>query len=100
MTDRRYGTAAWKQMRAAQLSADPLCRMCAERGCLVPASVADHVTPHRGGDAAFWEGALQSLCASCHSRHKQAAERSGKRTGSAADGAPLDPAHHWNQPGP
>jgi 5-methylcytosine-specific restriction protein A len=98
-TDRRYGTAAWKRRRAAHLSAHPLCVMCSALGLIVPASVADHIVPHRGGDAAFWEGALQSLCASCHYRHKQATERSGKRTGNAADGSPLDPAHHWNRPG-
>ena len=99
MTDRRYGTASWKRRRAAHLREHPLCVMCAELGRIVTASVADHIVPHRGDDAAFWNGPLQSLCAGCHSRHKQAAEASGRVVGTAADGSPLDPDHPWNRQG-
>lgn len=40
--------------------------------------VADHVIPHRGDAALFWdEGNLQTLCKDCHDRVKQAEERAG-----------------------
>src|SRR5262245_2256881 len=39
-----------------------------EAGRVTPASVADHVTPHRGDYTAFRLGALRSLCAACHNR--------------------------------
>jgi hypothetical protein len=39
--------------------------------------VVDHVRPHRGSEALFWdEGNPQVLCGSpCHSKHKHAIER-------------------------
>lgn len=96
-TDYRYGLASWKRRRAAHLREHPLCVMCDQLSIVTVASVADHVEPHRGNDAAFWTGALQSLCSSCHSTHKQRAEKSGRTLGNSTDGAPLDPSHHWNQ---
>ena len=70
--DRRwYKTAAWRKRREAQLAAEPLCRMCRNAGRVTPATVADHVTPHRGNRHLFFHGALQSLCAPHHSRAKQ-----------------------------
>lgn len=73
-----YGLARWKRRRAAQLSAQPLCCMCLADGRMIAASVADHIEPHRGDYAKFWEGALQSLCAFHHNRDKQSAERAGR----------------------
>lgn len=70
-----YGLARWKRLRAAQLMAQPLCQLCLDVECVTEATVADHVKPHRGDEMLFWDaGNLQSLCASCHSRHKQAEE--------------------------
>ena len=97
MTDPRYGLASWKRRRAEQLRREPLCRMCSALGLTVLATVADHVQKHGGNDRAFWEGETQSLCASCHSSHKQRAEKSGRVVGNAKDGSPLDPGHHWNR---
>lgn len=74
-----YTTARWQRRRTRQLGKEPLCRFCAEAGITTAATVADHVAPHRGDPLLFWEGALQSLCQSCHSRDKQALERSGSR---------------------
>src|SRR6266404_1730756 len=34
--------------QAHQLRIEPLCRLCLEAGRVTPATVADHVTPHRG----------------------------------------------------
>lgn len=67
-TARGYGYA-WQKRREAQLSAEPMCAYCARQGFVTPATVADHITPHRG-DAKLFAGPLQSLCAACHSSAK------------------------------
>lgn len=79
-----YNTSRWQRIRSAQLAAYPLCVMCQEVGTLTPATVCDHVEPHRGDEAKFWHGATQSLCESCHNRHKQREER-GRRVPWAVD---------------
>lgn len=88
-----YGSQ-WRRARAAYLAQHPLCVMCKEQGRVVPASVVDHVIPHKGDAALFWAPAnWQSLCQPHHNRTKQAAERadqSGK--GCDAIGRPLNPA--------
>ena len=70
-----YKTARWLRIRAAQLLAEPLCRICLALGRVTPATVCDHVDPHRGDAVRFWGGPFQSLCASCHSSTKQAEEQ-------------------------
>jgi 5-methylcytosine-specific restriction protein A len=90
-----YRTQAWLKKRQAQLAAEPLCRYCRQQGRLSAASVADHITPHKGDPTLFW-GELQSLCKPCHDGAKQELERTGRLRGAAADGTPLDPGHHWN----
>src|SRR5262249_53706994 len=45
---RWYCTAGWQRRRAHQLLVEPLCRLCLEAGRVTPATVADHVEPHRG----------------------------------------------------
>ncbi|MGJ3264872.1 MAG: HNH endonuclease signature motif containing protein [Salinarimonas sp.] len=65
--------AAWRKARAEFLRANPTCR---RPGCGEPANVVDHIEPHRGNRALFWNRAnWQPLCASCHSGAKQAEER-------------------------
>jgi 5-methylcytosine-specific restriction protein A len=78
--DERRGSSAsrgydhkWRERRLAHLKGEPLCRKCLEHGRITAATVADHITPHRG-DAALFCGPLQSLCASCHSSTKQREE--------------------------
>jgi 5-methylcytosine-specific restriction endonuclease McrA len=73
--------------------------MCAHHGSLTPASVVDHIVPHKGDQRLFWShDNWQSLCKSCHDSHKQRQERSGTVLGSDAAGCPIDDAHHWNAP--
>lgn len=91
-----YNTAAWKRKRLAQLTEQPLCTFCAQRGIVTAASVADHVKPHRGNYELFYHGKLQSLCKLCHDGAKQAQEASGQLRGGNLDGHPLDGNHHWN----
>jgi len=76
---RWYGTARWRAVRAEQLAQEPLCRMCAADGEVRAATVCDHVEPHRGDEAKFWNGPFQSLCAFHHNRDKQSAERAAGR---------------------
>jgi threonine dehydrogenase-like Zn-dependent dehydrogenase len=55
----------WINKAKAQLQAEPVCAMCLVHGRVTAATVADHVTPHRGDARLFWEGTLQSLCRVC-----------------------------------
>jgi hypothetical protein len=93
-----YDTAAWQRRRAHQLLVEPLCAFCLERDIVTPATVADHVEPHRGDINKFRLGKLQSLCMPCHNRVKQQAEHRGFIKGSDASGRPLDPSHWANRP--
>ena len=52
--------------------------MCRDEGRITPATVCDHIHPHKGDPALFYGGPFQSLCKPCHDRHKQAEERTGK----------------------
>lgn len=92
MTDKRsaaakqyrkwYKTARWQRMREAQLSAHPLCRMCHDRGIVRRASVVDHVEPHKGDEALFWDvDNHQSLCKPCHDTLKQREEVAAGHSG-------------------
>jgi 5-methylcytosine-specific restriction protein A len=88
-TAKRYGRS-WQAVRAAYLSAHPLCEMCLAAGKCVPAVLVHHrvplAPPHKscglrgdpgdGGNNS--EGNLQSLCQLCHSAHHA---RDGSRWG-------------------
>ena len=59
----------WQKARAVFLRHNPLCEACRKRGRYTPATVVDHVIPHRGDTELFWlAGNWSALCASCHSR--------------------------------
>jgi 5-methylcytosine-specific restriction endonuclease McrA len=93
-----YSTARWRALRSAQLRDSPLCRFCNAEGRLTPATTVDHVTPHKGSAARFFDPKnLQSLCGSCHSSAKQQIERNGFHRTIGADGWPTDPAHPANR---
>lgn len=70
-----YKLAKWARIRDAQFSMHPLCVMCMAEDVVTPANVCDHVTPHRGDEAAFWSGPFQSLCEHHHNSTKQREER-------------------------
>ncbi|MFZ1428552.1 MAG: HNH endonuclease signature motif containing protein [Geminicoccaceae bacterium] len=91
-----YNNNRWRRLRAAHLAAHPFCAMCRKQGRVTPATVADHVKPHRGDPTLFWDPAnLASLCQTHHSAAKQREERTGITPGYDADGMPLDPEHRW-----
>jgi 5-methylcytosine-specific restriction protein A len=65
---RLYG-AKWRKARDAWLKECPLCVECEKRGRLVDATDVDHIVPHRGNKAIFWDyDNWQSLCGTCHKR--------------------------------
>ena len=66
--DRGYGSV-WRRARKLFLVAHPLCVACRAEGRRAPAQVVDHVMPHRGDLALFWDrGNWQALCTTCHNR--------------------------------
>ncbi|AWO91930.1 MULTISPECIES: HNH endonuclease [Bradyrhizobium] len=69
--DRGYDSN-WSKARRAFLDKHPDCAMCGK-----PAVVVDHVKPHRGDRALFWDkGNWQPLCTHHHNSTKQSLERS------------------------
>jgi 5-methylcytosine-specific restriction protein A len=100
-----YNDARWRGphgRRAKQLEREPLCRICLAASRITVATVADHITPHKGDENLFWHGDLQSLCDAepwrCHSMRKQKIEALGYEPGCDAKGRPRDAAHPWNRP--
>ena len=72
--DRLRGSAAergydakWRRARKRFLQRHPLCANCLSQGIVTPATVVDHIVPHRGDRALFWdENNWQPLCKNCH----------------------------------
>lgn len=56
-----YKTERWRQLRDAQLAAHPWCK------CGHKATEVDHIKPHRGDPALFYDpNNLDSACNPCH----------------------------------
>ena len=67
--DARGYNAEWRRARKAFLQKHPLCAECRKVGKLTPATVVDHIIPHRGDRKLFWdENNWQPLCKDCHDR--------------------------------
>ena len=67
-SSRGYGRA-WQKARKEYLSLHPLCTECMKHGLYVKATDVDHVIPHRGDPALFWD--RDNWCALCHSCHSR-----------------------------
>jgi 5-methylcytosine-specific restriction protein A len=66
---RRGYDSRWQKARLGFLARNPLCVECERRGELTPASVVDHIEPHRGNVGLFWDVRnWQALCKRCHDR--------------------------------
>jgi len=60
-------TYRWAKVRRRFLKEHPLCAECQRQGLVVAATVVDHIVPHRGDQALFWDREnWQALCKSCH----------------------------------
>lgn len=95
---RLYKTKAWQEARKAQLSKQPLCELCQDRGKTVPASVVNHKEPHKGDWSLFIDQTNhQSVCKPCHDGAIQSYEKTGSMRGCDESGLPLDPCHWWNK---
>ena len=59
-----YESQEWRKRRAQFLKKYPRCFVCG-----APATIADHIIPHRGDLTLFYDdNNLQPMCQSCHSR--------------------------------
>lgn len=71
-------TAAWDRASAGHLRNDPLCRYCALVDDVTAATLTDHLYPHGGDQALFWNRTYWiSCCKPCHDGFKQRIERRG-----------------------
>lgn len=85
-----YGRAAWKRLRSAHLAQQPLCAFCLRQEVVTEAAVVDHVNPHKGDEALFFDASnLQSLCKSCHDSIKQRLELGRSVVMYGPDGWPI-----------
>lgn len=67
----------WRIARKRFLSFHPLCASHLQNDHWVPATVVDHIVPHKGDYDLFWdEKNWQALCKKCHD-HKTATEDGG-----------------------
>lgn len=72
--DARRGTSQergydsrWQRARLGYLAKHPLCVRCMDDAVVEPARHVDHIQPHRGDKALFWNSDnWQALCESCH----------------------------------
>ncbi|UXS01646.1 HNH endonuclease signature motif containing protein [Agrobacterium tumefaciens] len=88
---RLYKKARWARLREAHLAAEPLCRFCLAIEDVTEATVCDHIKPHKGDEALFYDpGNLQSLCAPCHDTFKARIERGQQAVVIGVDGYPVD----------
>ena len=66
---KRGYNSRWQKARKMFLAEHPLCVECEKQGRYVEATVVDHITPHKGDQALFWdENNWQPLCKQCHDR--------------------------------
>lgn len=59
----------WQKARVGFLRLHPLCAQCERDGLVTEANEVDHIIPHKGDRALFWNrDNWQSLCKPCHGR--------------------------------
>lgn len=69
-------TAQWDKQAKRYLAEYPLCCGCEAIGRVEPATLVDHIEPHRGSRAKFWdEGNWQPSCDWHHNAVKPLLER-------------------------
>jgi 5-methylcytosine-specific restriction protein A len=59
----------WRRESKKFLALHPLCEECLRHGIATPATVVDHIVPHRGDPKLFWDRSnWQALCKRCHDK--------------------------------
>lgn len=88
MAERLRGRAGMEQ-RQRRLNNEPLCRDCADKGMIEPATVPDHIVPLSKGGSDD-DSNIRCLCTPCHL--KRTAEQFGHKTTLAIgeDGWPIE----------
>ena len=72
-----YNTRRWRGLSATFRKANPLCKLCSERGLTVASEEVDHIVTPQTNPGLFWSWSnLQALCGACHSA-KTATEDGG-----------------------
>ena len=65
-TQRGYNSK-WRKYREGYLKHNPLCVECLKEGIITPATVVDHIVPHKGDSKLFWDKTNhQGLCKHHH----------------------------------
>lgn len=93
--ERGYGSK-WRKARLIFLQQHPLCDYCAKDGRTEPATVVNHIVPHKGDQVLFWD--VSNWQATCRVHHDSTIAREENRKvkiGGDADGQPLDASSHW-----
>lgn len=81
-SSQRGYNSRWQKARETFLRRRPLCKMCEDEGRLTPATLVDHIVPHRGDTALFWDtDNWQPLCKPHHDKVKQAEEKRSQGRG-------------------
>lgn len=69
----------WQRAREKYLQENPLCGYCGRAGIITPATIIDHIEPHRGDRDKFWnEANWQPLC---KRHHDDKTKREGRMKG-------------------
>jgi 5-methylcytosine-specific restriction enzyme A len=77
---RRGYDSRWRRARSLYLAEHPWCARCLDEGRLTPATVVDHVEPHRGDERLFWDqDQWQALCKQHHDAKTVRDGRWGRR---------------------
>ena len=72
-------TSKWQRLSKLYLKVNPLCAECKRKGKVTPATVVDHIVPHRGNEQLMWsESNWQPLCKVCHDRKTGRYDRTPK----------------------
>ena len=88
----------WRKARETFLARHPLCARCEAQGRITEATVVDHIVPHKGDRALFWDtNNWQPLCDAHHGSAKQREEIRGYSNEVGPNGWPLDPRHPANR---
>jgi 5-methylcytosine-specific restriction protein A len=66
MLQTRIRGRRWQEIRERILAVEPLCRSCAARGKVEPATVIDHIVPISKGGSPDASTNLRPLCNECH----------------------------------